>query len=278
MRATLSAWQIQDRLLPLKVLSMGFNEVQEPISRPSGLPVWQLYFCIKGKGCFHFPNGDSFMREGQLVLIPPNTECHYEGTTPEWILDFILFDGSICKDLMACLGLHQPGTYNVADSNVLFHYCEQIWEELNRSNTYNSKVCSILLYQLLLELGYTAHYNTLSSGNAKNELVEAMMKYLEKHFSDDISLNMLSERFERTPEYLCTIFRRETGESIIQYLRNLRLHHARLMMLNMPEKTIKDIAIQCGFQSSSYFCKLFRAQSGMTPQAFRLVSTPTPRI
>ena len=97
-----------------------------------------------------------------------------------------------------------------------------------------------------------------------------MILYLEDHFAEDISLDSLSERFHRTPEYLCTLFKEATGETIMRYLRRIRIHQAKLRLMGSPDASLREIAEECGFRSVSYFGKVFREATGFTPQAYRL--------
>ena len=97
-----------------------------------------------------------------------------------------------------------------------------------------------------------------------------MILYLEDHYSEDISLDGLAAHFQRTPEYLCSIFKAATGETISHYLRRIRIHRAKVLLMERPDTGLREISEACGFHSVSYFGKVFREATGFTPQGYRL--------
>ena len=106
-----------------------------------------------------------------------------------------------------------------------------------------------------------------------NPLITSIMGYLESNYKRDISLSELSQAMERTPAYLCSIFKQETGRTIVQALTSIRLVEARIMLGRYPEKTVGEIGQMCGFQSPSYFCKTFKKYFNMTPNNYRTFYT-----
>ena len=70
------------------------------------------------------------------------------------------------------------------------------------------------------------------------------------------------------PEYLCRLFKRETGQSPIARLLDIRLSHARRLLLT-TERPMKEIAVECGFVSETYFYTAFRRREGMAPGEYR---------
>ena len=60
-----------------------------------------------------------------------------------------------------------------------------------------------------------------------------------------------------------------TGLSPVQFIRSIRLGHARKLLLGNPSLSIADIAYDSGFSDPDYFCKVFRQELGCTPSQFR---------
>ena len=65
--------------------------------------------------------------------------------------------------------------------------------------------------------------------------------------------------------FLCSV-----AQGRARDLRRIRIHHAKLLLMEAPDMSLSKIAAACGFHSTSYFGKVFRQSSGMTPQAYRL--------
>ena len=71
-----------------------------------------------------------------------------------------------------------------------------------------------------------------------------------------------------SPAHLARSLRATTGQSPTQYINNLRIKRAGMMLLTTPEE-IADIALDCGFESLSYFYRQFRRHFGKTPREYR---------
>jgi two-component system response regulator YesN len=92
--------------------------------------------------------------------------------------------------------------------------------------------------------------------------------YLYEHLSEDISLGRLANHFFITETYLCDLFKKQTGETVLGFLRKLRINRSK-KMLKESRLPLSEIALQCGYKDYSYFGKHFKAEVGTTPELFR---------
>ncbi len=98
--------------------------------------------------------------------------------------------------------------------------------------------------------------------------VDKAIAYMNSHYSEKISLEDLAEQVHRSTGHFSKIFKTVTNMTPIDFLQMIRLQKARIMILNST-KTITEIAIECGFSSSSYFSFCFMDRYHMTPTAFK---------
>jgi AraC-like DNA-binding protein len=103
--------------------------------------------------------------------------------------------------------------------------------------------------------------------------VESITAFLAENYRDDISTADIGRAVALHPNYAMTLFRRETGMSIWQYLIRLRLSHAQLMLLT-TDKTVLAIALESGFGSLARFYAAFTRECGISPGEFRKRSSP----
>lgn len=109
----------------------------------------------------------------------------------------------------------------------------------------------------------------LSVGNKVQEKrVKEILSYIHTHFSKHISIDDLSRYAAISRTECFRSFQAVLGKSPVEYLTEYRLSMASAMLAN-SEKTLADISYSCGFNSPSYFGKLFRQQRGMTPKQYR---------
>lgn len=99
--------------------------------------------------------------------------------------------------------------------------------------------------------------------------IDAVIRYILCHYQQDISVDQLAHIACRTPSYLSSVFKKETGENLASYIRQVRMEKARELLDGSHEKII-DIARQVGYQSVSYFCQIFRETYGISPKKYRM--------
>ncbi len=104
------------------------------------------------------------------------------------------------------------------------------------------------------------------------EAICAAIKIVESEYSNcDLSLEMIAKRIFVSTSYLCRTFKAHTGQLFSEYLREIRLRRAA-MLLEESGVTVESIIADCGFRDASAFYRNFRAHFGMTPQIYRQVT------
>lgn len=113
------------------------------------------------------------------------------------------------------------------------------------------------------------HFRRIEStfGNRKR-FIDLALKYLEEHFTEEISMNRVAEQHYLNPSYFSKIFHEETGETFSKYVIRLRMEKAKNLLKDSTLK-IYEVARQVGYQDFRHFIKLFKDQEGMTPAQYR---------
>jgi two-component system response regulator YesN len=106
------------------------------------------------------------------------------------------------------------------------------------------------------------------SRNKSAALVRQCLEFLESRYMEDISLDSMARQLRLSPSYCSNMFKQVTGTSFSDYLMRLRIAKAREMLLQTDDK-ICDIARRTGFRDAAYFNKVFKRETGLTPNTFR---------
>ncbi|MDO4339320.1 MAG: response regulator [Eubacteriales bacterium] len=111
---------------------------------------------------------------------------------------------------------------------------------------------------------------TICSTRKENpdSVVNTVISYIQNHLDEDMNRNTLAATVFLNPDYLSHIFKKETGQSLINFIINERIAKSK-QLLSETNLSIRDIAITCGFQNISYFSRQFKKSVGMTPREFR---------
>ncbi len=98
--------------------------------------------------------------------------------------------------------------------------------------------------------------------------IKQMLRFLQDHYTEEVSVERLAASVSVSPSVCLRCFRQTLGTTPIQYLRRLRLEQAARLLLT-TDKPIHRISLECGFSDVSYFTRLFRRETGLTPRAYR---------
>lgn len=99
-------------------------------------------------------------------------------------------------------------------------------------------------------------------------IADAIKKYVVCHLGDKITRKQLAQMVYMNEDYLCKIFRKETGESLGYYITMEKMKEAEKMLVN-TDKSVGEIGIELGYENFSYFSKLFNKCTGMSPREYR---------
>lgn len=116
-----------------------------------------------------------------------------------------------------------------------------------------------------VEQEYRAH---TEDERPRNETVEQICAYLAANYQQKFSLTEVAARFYISPYYLSRLFRRVTGQSIVDYINARRIEAAQ-KLLETTELSISAVAEQTGFASAAHFRRVFREQMGVGPLQYR---------
>jgi two-component system, response regulator YesN len=107
----------------------------------------------------------------------------------------------------------------------------------------------------------------------RDSITTFVIEYLEKKYSGDITLELVSEKLNISSGYLSTYFKDKTGVNFLDYLNDLRIRKAKEMLLE-PGSRIQDVARRAGYQNMNSFNRMFKKFSGITPSEFRKQAVP----
>lgn len=105
-------------------------------------------------------------------------------------------------------------------------------------------------------------------GSVKKQNLQNVKEYMDQHYNDKITLDMLSDMFFINKYYLTRVFKEQFGITISGYLLQIRITHAK-QMLRFTDHTIDSISRECGMQDANYFSRMFKKVEGCTPGEYR---------
>ena len=191
----------------------------------------------------------------------------YEAVAPLYhfgTLSGYLMLGQICDD-------------NANSVEILIRKATEILGDKTKANEIANTVKSIDMQTLKSYINimtvlaeYLTGTNRLFAYNER--LPQLIKEYINKNYSSQITLSILSQKFGCCNATLTKCFKKEYNSSIMTYLCSVRLKKASEMLVK-TRKSVKEIAALCGFYDQNYFSKNFTRYYGVSPTEYRANNT-----
>ncbi len=151
----------------------------------------------------------------------------------------------------------------------------EIEDGLINSMIVTSSTYEALLEQLnLLLQEYFDEKIKKGKGNLSAEMaIKQVRSYIDYHYAESIRIQDLAERFGFNYSYLSIIFKKFMALSPNEYIISRRLEEAKFLLQETNQMTVKEIAQAVGYEDQYYFSRIFKANTGCTPTAFRRSAT-----
>ena len=236
---------------------------------------FELYFLLDGTRNVFVENKLFLLSKNCMCVIPPYSIHKTEGSVYSRINLYI--SGGLLSDTEKKFLLELAKNVAFSLTEPQMQFIVSLLSEANAIEVNNSK--TRLDYQLsfsktLLSYLSLQPLTPLSSASITptqehiDSTVLKMAAYINEHFQEKISLDLMSEEFFLSKNTLCKRFQKTMHTSVIQYAIYVRLTKAKLY-LTTTKKSMEDIAELCGFPSANYFSLIFKKHFGISPIAYR---------
>ena len=234
---------------------------------------FELYYLVKGKRNYVINDEYYSLIKGDMVLIKPGILHKASGGaydrilinfTPNYLNTY--FSPKAISVLLKCFD-KEFFTIPFEQRNKVVSLIEKISVLLDEEKEELTFVYVAELLNLLCEI--TNQLPASEKNRMDDEsLIEKILHYINKSYADIENISQISDKFFITKYHLCRIFKDATNTSVIEYLNRIKVKKA-CSLLEESEKSILEISLLCGFNSSVYFCKIFKKLMGITPTEYR---------
>lgn len=156
-----------------------------------------------------------------------------------------------------------PTVFSVRRSKELLPLISALSEQSDK----NTESSHMLLREILYLLNADICHRYYEEHNATTA-IDDVFEYINKHYAEKPSLDELAALSYMDKSYLCRAFKKRFGQSPIEAVIRLRLNHARDLLLN-TDMTVKEIAIACGYNDTSFFIAQYKKAFESTPNEDR---------
>lgn len=248
---------------------------------------WHSYFEItyvkKGRGNY-FVNGQEYsMDEGDIIIFN-NVEPHgwklleddmhllVMVFSPEFVAEKLsIFDAEYMKPFVERgsnfknrIGKEEAVSHELRKA-IREIYAE--WEEKKEGYPLMIKADILRILTILIRTYQDENKSgeMLKEKKAAMKRLEKAFDYIDKHYCEKITLDEVASAVYMSSNYFSSYFRKVTNIGFSEYVTRLRIKHARELLLD-TERSVTDIAMECGFNNISNFYRLYKKYVGKSPR------------
>lgn len=108
-----------------------------------------------------------------------------------------------------------------------------------------------------------------ASYNKKLTAVKKAEAFIDNNLSNELSLKIISESLNLSPNYLSAVFKGMTGVKLWDYISEKRILNATKLLTENPDESVLSVALACGYNNCANFNRVFKKVTGITPKEYR---------
>ena len=233
---------------------------------------YEFYYLLEGTGLFFIKDRGYPIVSGCLALIDGEEMHRVYSKSNKNYKRFILFvkktylvknfpELAQNLDKSSCISLTTKQQVQTEEQ------IERILYECNNPALMQHELIELLTEQFLINM-YRLVNSPLQKVNYGGGDILKILQYIDEHYTEKITLNDICKHLNISVSYLTRLFKSSTGYTLVEYINNLRIREAAKLLLT-TKLPISQIALEVGFESFSYFGKLFVKYYNMSPLKYR---------
>lgn len=237
----------------------------------------EIIYIKTGKILFEISGKKYHAKKGDILLIgrlePHGTHILEEPYTRLCVN--IAYDSSLDFDpkhrLFSVIGNYGRTHENLIpeqSDDIVPNIIVRLIDEFNNHDECCEELITALTQELLVYLFRQLPDRTDFLGNEVDRKMIAVKQFIDDNFTEPITIEQIAKDNFISADYLTRKFKAITGYTPKQYLTNIRLEHARKLLIS-TEMTVKSVALQSGFTDINNFIRKFRQCYGKSPGLIR---------
>jgi len=218
-------------------------------------PYMDLTYCIEGELDYEY-NGERFVIHGgdAVIFRPHALRLRHEGSVPT---HYVSFNVILPEDFeIEASGYFKKCFTN--DTVYMIELFDRVWHSVT---PHRLERCCGIFYYLYNEL-----IDTVT--DTENPRVKSIKQYIMDNLSNKITTADIASMAHLVPQYVCTLFKKHTGMTIVEFIDRERIALAKRLMI-ISDSPLYTIAEECGFPDYNYFSSTFRKYTGRSARAYR---------
>ncbi|MDF2803344.1 MAG: AraC family transcriptional regulator [Anaerocolumna sp.] len=234
------------------------------------LNYFNLHVVLKGKGFLQTKKETHILSQGDCFLyFPYEEQYYYSDKENPWEIVWVHFAGSHLTEFLIEKGIHQSSVWTLRMWSNIRDAILELLKEAENYAILHSSVLSTLTYGVIAEFITQVEPLTVNKGPDIYNRIVALLPKMREFSSKPFELKYWSEELNISTFYFCKMFKKTTGMSPTNFIMLCRLQKSKQLLMERRDWTVRQIALECGYPSISYFGRLFLENEGVTPVEYR---------
>ncbi len=233
-----------------------------------------LHMTVSGCGMITANGRTYLLPRGAVMYTPPNIDIEFQAAPGGWIDNWVYIQGNAGRPREEAFHFLNFSTefliFQPSDSQKVQKLYEDIYQEITSGSTAGRYRAAAVLYSMMVELS-TDIEQFHHKQNSYTRITTDVVQYIEANFNKQITLSDLCNVGGKISEqHLCRVFRAETGKRPFEYIAHRRIEFARTL-LTETNLSISEVAARTGFESTSYFHRVWKQYQPISPREYRRI-------
>ena len=247
---------------------------------------WTIVYIRRGIGMYILDSNLRPINQGDVILLPPKVAYSFcsKDLGDEYNINVdavvLRFDNAWLTNLLSVFGTMNEVVLKLREMKNPFAVEGPKWmrlsAQMNELSAANPSKKAVLVIEILEMISSPKDlvqilHSTPSLDISHNEKLLRIDRYISTNLLGKISLEEVASYLGMNRTYFCMFFKKHYGKGFADYVNDLRIDKASALLLN-EDRTMADIARECGYKTVPYFNRAFKRSKGVTPGAYRKMS------
>lgn len=247
---------------------------------------WTIVYIRRGIGMYILDSNLRPINQGDVILLPPRVAYSFcsKDLGDEYNINVdavvLRFDNAWLTNLLSVFGTMNEVVLKLREMKNPFAVEGPKWmrlsAQMNELSVANPSKKAVLVIEILEMISSPKDlvqilHSTPSLDISHNEKLLRIDRYISTNLLGKISLEEVASYLGMNRTYFCMFFKKHYGKGFADYVNDLRIDKASALLLN-EDRTMADIARECGYKTVPYFNRAFKRSKGVTPGAYRKMS------
>ena len=245
-------------------------------------PEYELTLIVRGKGRRLIGDNHEYFEDGDLVLIGPGlphtwvSDVSKNGDAEAIVIQFSVEFIDRFAELVELTAIHkllQKAKQGISFKGNKSAVAKGLIYNLPSKNGVE-KITSLL--HILNELANLKSVSLVSTyyqplkGSENEKRINKVCQYVQKHATETLTIHQAAALIHLSPSAFCKFFKRITGKTFSDYVNDIRIANV-CSQLMATDKQVAEIAFENGYETLTYFNRIFLKKKNMSPSRYRSV-------